>query len=310
MQLERYNQLMLLFLSLHNPLWGRVVKPSECVQEKINSIARVQHGSLANWRKGKPISLLSAGEAFNGTKKHIENYVRDKQEAATLTAIIDAFSHNYFFNTKGSAHEGARLLSMPTETCQKIIDEAIYHRRPIFPDMYYENSSDGRRAADQDFSRCRGLFHAWMRRGPLWLCSPLHVRYVLKIHDGLSIRCKMSLPIIEPESQETFYDYDGFLVVRDHKVFWMLQKREPRRNDFVYFITCSGRSLNGQLTMAGKYLTTGQDANSSIVSSDVLIRRMVYDNVDEMYKRIHEDAGVADEEAGKEIEQLWEGFSS
>jgi len=309
MKVHPQNKLMLLLVSLDNPLWSRLFPPNKRVKEQINGVIRVAHGTIANWRKGKKVSPLAATAAFNGIKQRIATEVSNKKEAEELTAIVDKFTQVFFSNDADCVVKAAKTLSIPINKYQKIIDEAIYARLPLFPGMYYEGTP-GELHAKEDCNELRGLHYAWMRRGSLWLRCPLQVRYVLKIHDGFCIRCKMNLPMIEPELTQTYWHYDGFVVVRDHKIFWTLQKRGTRREDYVHFITCSARTHDGEPTMAGKYLTLGQDANDSIVSDDILVRRVQADDYQKITERMHTDAAVLDEADSEPIGQLWKEFSA
>jgi hypothetical protein len=58
----------------------------------------------------------------------------------------------------------------------------------------------------------------------------------------------------------------------------MFEKRELEGVDFFYLITCKGdvygRNNEARFTLSGKYLTTGQDAQKSIVTDDVLLQRI------------------------------------
>ena len=300
---------MLLLVSLDNPLWSRILPRDQRGIAKIRDVLDVAYGTIANWRKGQNISPTLASNALNNIKKHIQREVKSEEEAKELTETIEEFTQLYFCADSKSVAEAAKTLSIPTDKYQKIIDESIYTRLPLLPGMYYQGS-DGEAHATEDCHDLRGLHYASMRRGPLWLRCPLHVRYVLKIHDGFCIRCKMNLPMIEREPTQTYWDYDGFVVVRDHKIFWTLQKRGTRREDYVHFITCSARTHNGQLTTAGKYLTIGQDANDSIVSDDILVRRVQADDFQKITERMHTDAAVLDEADSEPIEQLWKEFSA
>ena len=93
------------------------------------------------------------------------------------------------------------------------------------------------------------------------------------------IRCKLNAPMLTSDPQGiTHWEYDGFLRTRNNKVFWMFEKREAMGSDFFFFITDQGRGYGEgdqeRLTLSGTYLTTGQDPGRSIVTSDVVLRRL------------------------------------
>ena len=307
MTISIQNKLMLLFVSLSNPLWQSILQP-EPTQDKINNIIKVAHGTVSNWRKGGRIARLTSQRAFESTKDYIAGLTIAQADKDMLLPRIDHFAKIYA-NPDLDIRSAADALSMPLDECRRIIDEAIYDRRPIFPGMFYEASERGHDAAKEDFRRLQGLFHMWMRRGPLWLQCPLRVQYVLRIRDGYTIRCELSLPIIEAEDHEPSWLYDGFLIVRSHKLFWLFEKRESQRNDYLSFITCAGRTHKRHLTLSGTYLTTGQDALQSIVADHVLIKRIYLDDQPAIDQATSNDARVLTRDSGGDlIEELWKEF--
>jgi hypothetical protein len=221
-------------------------------------------------------------------------------------------------------------LSMTTEQYQKILDEIIYERSTLFPMLSYNSE----RVANDYFGKYGGYYILWVRRidkrdsreTPLWLKSPMQVRYPLRVGAQHFIRCKLNAPIFSTEQgQSTYWEYDGFLRTRANKVFWIFEKRENLGSDFFYAITEEGRifqSSDGgepRLTMSGAYLTTGQDAARSIEHTDVLVQRLSLsqsgiDKDEKLAHWMHSGAAILDpgcEETQAEfqrVEQLWREF--
>jgi hypothetical protein len=169
----------------------------------------------------------------------------------------------------------------------------------------------------------------WVRRrigngqgGRVWLQAPLRVRYVLQIGTGFVVRCKLNAPMIDPEPPKSWWEYDGFLVKKPNKIFWLFEKRDRDRNDQFHFITGSGRpyrSIFGDgvksRTMLGTYLTTDQDEYQTIACDRVILQRVAQHNstardasAEEVNKQIlveenhmkdimHSAASVIDDEA-------------
>ncbi len=101
----------------------------------------------------------------------------------------------------------------------------------------------------------------------------------MSIKSRAAIRCKLNVPVIRIEPYRIpYWEYDGFMRPYENKVFWMFEKRELEGVDFFHLITCKGdvygRNDEARFTLSGKYLTTGQDAQKSIVTDDVLLQRI------------------------------------
>jgi transcriptional regulator with XRE-family HTH domain len=320
----------LLFFSKENPLWtaffGRSV-----TQKAIAERTRISQSTLSNWRKGGGASMTHiAGELLR--------LKTDIQEKRNLNADIK----RRFFNAIDgllsecqastptlSVYDFAKeILSMRMEECQKILDEIIYERSTLFPTITYTNET----TATSYFAKYGGSYALWIRRrqfrdsgpGYLWIQSPLRVRYVLRLGNSFLIRCKLNAPIFASESgQAAHWEYDGFLRTRDSKVFWMFEKRENLGSDFFYCITNEGRILQDgadrRFTLAGTYLTTGQDEVRSIEHSDVLLQRRSLPNSEpdeDIAKWMHEGFDILDpsdpekHDAFRHVEELWETFTS
>ena len=71
------------------------------------------------------------------------------------------------------------------------------------------------------------------------------------------------------------WHYDGFVRVVPPKIYWVFEKRDSSRQDFLFFVTSQGGEvIEGGLTITGEYLTSGQDANQSTVSGAAIFHRL------------------------------------
>jgi hypothetical protein len=296
-------KMLILFLSDENPLWNIALVHPPSVG-KIAAYLGVGLGTIENWKSGKNVNEDTIDAAFSKIFERIEtpplslknrrsekaksspNICQniDQGKKAKAKAIAEGFYAAY---KSLSARAGevpakprvydvaANTLNMTTGQGQKIIDEVIYDRFSMFPNICYESSDD----AEASLRRFRGTYHLWARRDGRWLQSKMRVRYVVSIKSRSAIRCKLNIPVIRTEPyQIPYWEYDGFLRTYENKVFWMFEKRELEGVDFFYLITCKGdvygRNDEARFTLSGKYLTTGQDAQKSIVADDVLLQRI------------------------------------
>jgi hypothetical protein len=196
---------------------------------------------------------------------------------------------------------------MSTEQSQKIIDSVIYERSPIFPNMYLASQS----LANELFEKYGGIFHAWLQRPSTsrpasvgqWLQCVLRVRYVLSIGLGFVIRCKLNMPTFEDGRPNSYLEYDGFLILKTNRIFWIFEKRQKERNDQLYFITGIGRVFervtdpnSKDRSLSGTYLCTDQDASQSVMSGPIFIQRFVErpdrGKEDQMVTLMHETARI------------------
>lgn len=272
---RRSEKLMLLFLAPDNPLWEMLLAEDERTRKRITEVVHVSHQSPGNWENTTSISPETAAKIFNSTLEHISTAPLGpaKQRAIEMvTGFRDAYG-----NRSVDIYDAAAHLSMSIDEAQRIVDRVIYSSKPVFPGMYFENKGLYREDANAVFKTYRGLYYAYMRRRDFWLRCILRVRYIIEIHSGLAIRCKLHLPIIEPEDDQRYLEYDGFLAVRTKSMFWMFENRDMQWCDYVHFATSIGRGSTGNLTLTGKYLTTDQDKQETIVSDDVILQRISRD---------------------------------
>ena len=310
MALPKKNKIMILFLSPKNEWWKTILKANrEPPAEDIAGVSGVPATTQHYWKLGRQIEDDTVGNALD----NIERTVKKEQYAPGVRERILkdlAAFHDLYFSREHSEHlyTTARRFGMEISTAQQIIDNIIYDRWPVFPSLLYPADQAGREQIRQRFEAYGGAYRMWMRRGQEWLLCGLRVRYVLKIRRGLAIRCKLNVPIINREpGYPPYWEYDGFLRVLSNKVFWMFEKRNyNHRGDYIHFITDIGEVLEERMTFVGTYLTTGQDTQQTIVSSDVMLRRLREVEVAKMEEEMHSLASIVRGAAANEVERLLE----
>lgn len=309
MAFPKRNKILLLLVSTENPLWKRVFQLESVTQEKINQLLAVAAGSVSNWRHARRIdpktekwifhelpAFLSEKHRSATNPKEIKTHARleyvGHTEALILANVLQQVGKSYY-DGRSHIYRIGQLLGMSIELCQKIIDRAIYTRFPMLSNVYYDNDESGQSLSDQDYNLYRGVYFVSVRRYTGWLQAVLRVRYVVEIGDGLAIRCKLNFPIIDPEelsSELPYWEYDGFLSVRSRRLFWVFEKRQQERGDFFYMVTCLGRVVDGRRTIAGRYVTSGQDVEQSVVSDEVVMQRIETTDLDRMEGLMHSSA--------------------
>jgi hypothetical protein len=296
-------KMLILFLSDDNPLWNITLVHPPSVG-KIAAYLGVGLGTIENWKSGRNVNEDTIDAAFSKIFARIDDPPlslknRRSEKAENSPSICVKLDENkkqqartiaegfYSVYKSLSSRTGdlpakprvydvaANTLNMTMGEGQRIIDEVIYDRFSIFPNICYESSDD----AEASLKRFRGTYYLWARRHGRWLQSKMRVRYVVSIKSRSAIRCKLNMPVIRTEPYRIpYWEYDGFLRTYENKVFWMFEKRELEGIDFFYLITCKGdvygRNDEARFTLSGKYLTTGQDAQKSIVTDDVLLQRI------------------------------------
>jgi hypothetical protein len=287
MDISRQTKKMLLFVSPDNSFWSIIFKKREISQRQISDYMDVSHGTIPGWKNGGHVGLADADLSFKTIRRRLAKPLRtdpelSAEDARSAVETLDAFIQD-FYNDHVSIYATAAHIGMTISQSQKIIDEVIYKRGPIFPRMYSANAGP----ATSVFHHYQGVYMLWVRRrvgnsegARIWLQAPLRVRYVLQIGAGFLVRCKLNAPMIEPEAK-TYWEYDGFLVKKPNKIFWLFEKRDRDKNDQFHFITGAGRPYRspfgdrGKLrTMSGKYLTTEQDEYQTIADGRVILQRV------------------------------------
>jgi hypothetical protein len=337
-------KMLILFLSDDNPLWSIALVHPPSVG-KIAAYLGVGLGTIENWKSGKNVNEDTVDAAFskifariddpplglkNRRSEKAENspnicvHLDESAKRRARTIAKSFYSVYKSLTIRTSQMSGrprvydvaANTLNMTMGQGQKIIDEVIYDRFSMFPNICYQSSDD----AEASLTRFRGIYYMWARRDGRWLQSKMRVRYVVSIKNRAAIRCKLNVPVIRTEPYRIpYWEYDGFMRTYENRVFWMFEKRELEGIDFFYLVTCKGdvygRNDEARFTLSGKYLTTGQDAQKSIVTDDVLLQRIpsreagadqqVVTPVNEMHYGIEP---VEDKDADRAISQILENF--
>jgi hypothetical protein len=327
--LPKQSKLLLLFFSKENPLWRQLVPHGSITQRVISAESGVSQSTISNWRKGASANLVLLGHEFNALRTRIERRHRASEIREKLLTAVNGFWHQLTTDSLDvPVYDVAEKLSMSMEQTQRILDEIIYTRFTLFPMLSYNSE----KTANSYALKYGGSYTLWARRvdrrgseaGPVWLKCPLRVRYALRLGSQHVIRCKLNAPrfSIQP-GERKYWEYDGFLRTRGNKVFWMFEKREDLGSDFFFAITTEGRIHEAdnqegpRLTMAGTYLTTGQDDTVSIECSDVLIQRLSLPHSEQdndIRNWMHNRAQILDprQDATRgefdRVEQLWRGF--
>jgi hypothetical protein len=273
------NQMMLILISEKNPLWAYFMNRGERTIANINHVINISHGTATNWRKGRNIDRVKAGDVFKSILEKADDRLKDHSEYNEIKEKIKTL-RDIYFDGEISISSISNILDIPAGECQRIVDEAYFNLLPVFPEMYYDNSASGRSLAEQDLKMYGGLYHLFARRDTRWYKCSLSVLSVLRICDGLTIRCSLAIPNIETADKKDCWSYEGFLIIRarQYNLFWNFEKKEKFRGDYFHFITDLGASYQGKWSMCGTYLTTGQgDKRSIIVTDDVLLQRISTD---------------------------------
>jgi hypothetical protein len=115
--------------------------------------------------------------------------------------------------------------------------------------------------------------------------------------------------MLERRGNLRYWEYDGFIAITDINIFWMFERRPDLiSSDYFLFITDLGinypsKEESGEtLTMAGRYLTTDQNAARTITNGEVIIQKLEIDRTDEALvgKIMHGDVAVFDRTPARE----------
>jgi hypothetical protein len=351
--IPRRTKKMLLFASPENGFWPRVLRKPSPSQNEISDYMGISLATIPGWKNNGAVSENAVTRMFDDTREQIEGraerkhkHSKDKRNFPLLAAeerdaalqTLEQFRKDYY-DDQVSIYLTAEHLGMTTQDSQMIIDRVIYKRGPVFPRMYSESPAP----AAAVWHTYQGVYHLWARRqldsehsGIAWLQAPLRVRYVLNGAGGYLVRCKLNAPMIVREPRKFYWEYDGFLVKKHNRIFWLFEKRERDRNDHFYFITDTGRPCAAALkpdddmkyrTMFGRYLSTEQDDLQSIASDQLILQRLTEPRQEEravsaaevkshireeekkMTELMHTSAAVIrDEQSCAKLVDLWTKF--
>jgi hypothetical protein len=267
--LSRENKKLFLFLSPRNDFW-KLLSGRDLKQEEIARMIGVSASSLSSWKKTWAIGRESKSKLFQNLNDIVDKgsiSIKDTQGIITnetqqrLKEMLRQFEIIYNDEEAG-AYEAARVLGMRFVDCQRLIDEVVYAKAPLFPGMFYDSDS----RLNSDLRGYTGVYFAWMMRGQNWLQCTLQVRsYRLEINGIRPIRCKLHIPAMGEAKEVSYWEYDGFFVGSGNRNYWTFEQRQrSHRSDYFYLITCPryGAAPRGvtenaglSLTMHGTYLT-------------------------------------------------------
>jgi hypothetical protein len=267
--------------------------------------------SLGNWVEGEPISHNSSTAIFNSLKLFVRRKINEQLEQDSILDLISQFQQ--LFDRHGDkdlrVYDAGKILTFSVEKTQIIMDNWIYERLPMFPRMLYGKGKT--EYIEENFRDYGGIYYSWLRRGNLWLKCPMKVRYKLKIAEGLALRCKLNIPVIDREegSDRVYWEYDGFLTVKSYRMFWTFEQRLAFNTDYMYFVTDIGQTFQGRLTISGQYLSTGQEESRPVVHGEVFIRKIPFITPEKALTAMHDDAvALAEGPDFDEIEKINRDF--
>jgi hypothetical protein len=325
MYLTRKQKLMNLFLSDKNSLWDEIKGLSGLKAGRaplVHELAGISPQTLSNWRNGGVINEENAKGVFENVNTAIDKTTRSGSNRVRSTGIAleqRVTRYRDAFVEEQRIDYAANILNMSISTYQQVLD-TIVSPWPFFPDLYYSDSRHDQARSIADRTKYRGIYTLWVRRDGKWMRCPLHVRYLLELKGGSILRCKMHVPELPKESIRKsptnepmgarYYEYDGALAVREKQLFWIFEKRaRSSRNDYFCFITAP---LNGaKHACSGRYLTSGQDIDQSIVTDTlVLCRETRFRDLDDEKQSelarqfMKTEARLGTREERQEVEQL------
>ena len=277
MHIPKQNKLLLLLFSEQAPIWQNLLKKKTLSNEDVRAIGKVSTGTYYNWRDGEDIRTKLIERIQETTLSRLKELKADQEVCNAIEAVFEAI----FDTSKEQVHATAERLGFKVGEAQRVIDTHVHDQLPLFPNLYYPARGAGSNASKQAFEAIGGAYYVWMRRGAGWLRCTLRVRYPLDVNagkdkpKGAAIRCKLNVPIIDRRGGDrSYWEYDGFVRMRERRVFWMLEKRHLEPAGYVYLVTGDGFPEGNRLSFTGAYLTTEQDRYQSIAGGDLLMERL------------------------------------
>ena len=333
-KLKRSVEKIILLVSPGNGLW-RAIFGRAPTQLEIANFLGIPKSSISQWRDGTEVSAQTVTRILDSLRKNVTDFCDDPEGVASrlnakpihqrpatpdfgwLRNVPIAFQLN-LENDEAHLYQAANAVGLQVDECQIILDQTIYDRDLLFPGMGYLDGEYIRTA----FNELEGIWYFWMRRRDYFLRSVLRVRYRLPIHGRRAIRCKLNIPKLGTVSPDMtpeafamlnenrqsrdlhhYWEYDGFVAVREARRFWTFEKRDAVRRDYISFISGSAKKtapafwLNDDRTnqimdvraqgarradrwsnvdtLNGKYLTVDNDDAQSIVSDELVMQRII-----------------------------------
>jgi hypothetical protein len=290
---------LLIFVATANPLWVTLLGDNP-TQQKIAQFIGVSAATLTNWKHTGRIDQNRIRGIFETIRERLSRLPDTTKDE--VGGIIDAFEEEYESRDNTPIGEIAIIFGMTTEECNMIIDEAIYSKRPLFPRLYYDNTT----IAQEYLDGYQGVMLMWAKQDDSWAQCPIHIRYVLELDGGPTIRCSLNLP-----GSIQYETYDGFLARRDDNDFWIFEKKQRIRNNYIYIITNRGFKYNrigherGRvLTLTGNHLTTSQERTQKILTGVVIIQHMGRMDPADLDRIMEQEARVLDRAEAEKIDRM------
>jgi hypothetical protein len=135
----------------------------------------------------------------------------------------------------------------------------------------------------------------------------------LNLQDKPAIRCKLNAPRL---NHSKHWEYDGFMIAKDQRIFWIFERRNDVSGDYFNFITratelffrCYDDPRATDLTLSGTYLSVGQDDARSIVTDRILLQRRKFDDTDAMEDGMKKDLCILKGEDRLAIDKFLHSF--
>ena len=276
--LLKLNKKLILFCSSDSPFWLPYLK--DVTRLEIKRVLGISPTTMTNWEGGAGADPRKLREMFvdaKGALTQAGSAEAKRQTEETLEKIEGAL-----LDDAVSVYTFAELLGYSMSEAQKVIDQAIYKRMPVFRDIYYEDTNRDIGSADRDFQVFGGVYSVYIERAAYTIRAVLRVRYVLPLNGIRAIRAKFNVPKYVPVvgKERPYFEYDGFLSVKPHNVFWMFEERESRVADFFHFITARPDVEADATVFKGEYLTTERSRDSTILNGRVFLVKEPVDETD------------------------------
>jgi hypothetical protein len=314
--MSRSAKKMILFVSNANIIWRTIYKDhkEDVTQGLIAKALQLPASTISSWKNGAPISNKLSDKIFQNARDKIKSDVKKSDDRLRCETALTEFEAGYG-NYAETVYRTADRIQIKIETAQLILDDVVYRRHSLFPGMQYDDAGE----ADRTFRKYKGTYLLWVHRGERWFRCALRVRYVLDVNGQIVIRCKLNLP--NQDYGEGYWEYDGFLAEKDYNVFWIFEKRQEKREDYFSFITSSKRKTATNienpsalddlgkpvLTFVGRYLTTDQNPQQSIVTEELFLQLQDDESksADDLNRIMHKSAEIFEKDQCDAVNQVW-----
>jgi hypothetical protein len=292
----------LLFISLENPLFARILRlsgiPRRVQTGHVDRILGLPAQTLSNWRNGRRIDYDRAEETLSAPLKYIDKHIpaAKPEEVEEIGKFLEQFRMVVVEGTMNLS-EVARFLGLKPTACQRIFDQAIYGQWPLFPRMYYSDENESNLHASHHLHSFGGIYIGWGHRNfsrvecdAVWFQFSMHIPYLVPVGAGHALACKLTIPYISPgmvrdekrkgrvttPSRCAVSLYDGFLAARPYSLNFVSEEQlHLPEGAYFHFMTCNGREIDGHMTYSGQYLTTEDlSFGGKVATGDLLLQRI------------------------------------